>query len=327
MTTTHAYLFPGQGAQTRGMGVDLVEAHPEARSVFEAGREVLGFDVYAICRDGPDDELNSTRVSQPAIFLHSMGVLEVLGKHLGVDAAYGTALPASAAAGLSLGEYSALVFAAAMTFEDALFLVGKRGEYMQEACDAEEGSMASVIGLTASQVEEVVADAVGDGNRAGLEVGIANYNSPSQTVISGERRAVEETVEKLKAAGARRAVMLQVAGAYHSPLMASAARKMEPLLEKVTISPPRVPFFGNYSGDQVSDPDQIRRGLTHQIDSAVRWDQSVRAMIENGVVGGGALEIGPGRVIRGLMRNIDSSVSVQSIGDVEALDKLEVLPL
>lgn len=318
----HAFLFPGQGAQAMGMGVELADALPVARAVFDRGREVLGLDVLSICRDGPREELDSTRISQPAIFLHSMAVLEAIGEKAGCGAeTFGTRLPATATAGLSLGEYSALVFAGALSFEEALRLVGRRGQFMQEACDAASGAMVSVLGLPAAEVEGVVDKARAEG----FDVSLANYNSPVQTVVSGQEAAVEEVAERLRTAGARRTVPLRVAGAYHSPLMATATARMRGLIEAAEIRAPRLPFYQNRSGDRVEDPEDIRRGLIEQIESPVRWSQLVQAMVRDGVRS--ALEIGPGKVLQGLVRGVDRSVPVTPIGDLEALDKSEVLPL
>ena len=180
-TTNFACLFPGQGAQAIGMAADLCEASGRAREVFRLGGEILGFDILAICSDGPAEELNATRVSQPAIFLHSMAVLEALAERRGIEGRFGQGLAASAASGLSLGEYSALVFVGALQFEDALEIVGKRGEFMQEACDQSSGTMAAVVGMDAAELEAVVSS----GREDGLVVGVANYNSPAEMVISG----------------------------------------------------------------------------------------------------------------------------------------------
>jgi len=302
------------------MAADLCEAEPRAQAVFDRGREVLGFDVLAICKDGPEEELGSTRVSQPAIFLHSMATLELISERFG-GGSFGREIPAAASAGLSLGEYSALVFAGALEFEDALAVVGKRGEYMQAACDDREGTMASVLGMKAEEIEAVVEKCRGDG----LDVGVANYNSPAQTVISGEVGAVNTCAEALKEAGARRVVILRVAGAYHSSLMRSATEKLEPMLADLRISSPRIPFYQNYSGTRVEDPEEIRRGLLLQVESSVRWDPSVRELVSAGVTS--AVEIGPGTVLAGLVKNIDRNVPVQSLGTVEALDNLEALPV
>jgi [acyl-carrier-protein] S-malonyltransferase len=315
-----AFLFPGQGAQFQGMALDLATL-PEAKAVFDRGREVLSLDILAISRDGPAELLNSTRVSQPAIFLHSMAMLEVLAGRLAVPGRLGRGLPASAAAGLSLGEYSALVFAGALEFEDALQLVGKRGQYMQEACDRERGAMASILGLRAQRIEEVVAYAQAEG----LRVGIANYNSPEQTVISGEEKAVAETITRLLAAGARRALPLRVAGAYHSPLMAPATLKLEPELRAAAIARPRLPFFSNCFGEEIQDPERIREGLIRQVESPVRWEQCLRALVPRGA--GAALEVGPGRVLQGLARSIAPELRVEPLGSLEALDNLKVVPV
>ena len=310
---SRAFFFPGQGAQHLGMAVDLAETYPEARAVFARGSEVLGRDVLEVCRSGPEDDLNSTRTSQPAIFLHSMAVLEILRKEWG--AAGG--LPAFAAAGLSLGEYSALVFAGCLDFEEALSIVKLRGELMQEACDAEKGAMASIIGLPASRVEEVVEEA----RKAGLRAGIANYNSPDQTVVSGAAADVDDLVKRLEGAGARRAIRLKVAGAYHSPLMASATRALEPRLREARIRPPRVPFYANFTGKEASDPEEIRTNLIRQVESPVRWEQIVRALLDRGLRS--AFEVGPGRVIQGLVRNISRDLDMVSVGTGEGILKVK----
>ena len=314
-----ACLFPGQGAQAVGMAADLCAASDRARDVFHRGGEILGFDILSICSEGPPEELNSTRVSQPAIFLHSMAVLEALGERRGIEGSFGQGLAASAASGLSLGEYSALVFAGALEFEDALDVVGKRGEFMQEACDQSSGTMAAVVGMPAAEIEAVVARA----REEGCKAGVANYNSPAETVISGSREGVEECSRRLEEAGARKVVALRVAGAYHSALMESATRKLQPFLAELTVSPPRLPFFANYSGARVEDPGDIREGLLRQIENPVRWEQCVR-----GVLGLGcstALEVGPGKVLRGHVRKIDREVVVESIGTLESLDNLQAV--
>jgi [acyl-carrier-protein] S-malonyltransferase len=311
-----AYFFPGQGAQHLGMAIDLAAAYPEARAVFARGSEVLGRDVLEVCRSGPEEVLNSTRISQPAIFLHSMAVLEILAKELGAPGGHGRGLPAFAAAGLSLGEYSALVFAGSLEFEDALAIVKLRGEFMQKACDAEKGSMASIIGLPAAKVEEVVETSRKDGLRAG----VANYNSPDQTVVSGAAADLEELVKRLEAAGARRAIRLKVAGAYHSPLMAPATRELEPYLREVRIRPPRVPFYSNCTGAEASNPEEIRTNLVRQVESPVRWEQIVRGLVGLGLRS--AVEAGPGRVVQGLVRGVARDLEMVSAGTLEGILKL-----
>ena len=316
-----ACLFPGQGAQAVGMAVDLCAESPRAHEVFRRGGEVLGFDILAVCTDGPAEELNATRISQPAIFLHSMAVLEAMAERRGLEGRFGQGLAAAAASGLSLGEYSALVFAGALEFEDALQVVGKRGEFMQEACDQGEGTMAAVVGMVAAEIEAVV----GGAREAGFEVGVANYNSPAETVISGSIEGVAECSRMLDEAGARKVVALRVAGAYHSVLMESATRKLQPWLADLSISVPRIPFFGNYPGARVEDPEEIREGLLRQIENPVRWEQCVRGVLAAGC--STALELGPGKVLRGHVRKIDREAKVESISDIVSLDNMGVVPV
>jgi [acyl-carrier-protein] S-malonyltransferase len=316
----YAIFFPGQGAQSLGMAADLADSNPRARRVFDLAREILGWDVLEVCRSGPTEILDSTRVSQPAIFLHSMAVLESLGR-----GPFGADISAVAAtAGLSLGEYSALVFAGALTFEEAISLVARRGELMQAACEAEAGTMAAVLGAKPDLVERVVAELGANGHR----VGVANFNSPAETVISGTIADVEVASEALRIAGARRIVPLRVAGAYHSPLMQSAAQGMQPFLAAAKIRSPRWPFYANAVGARLTDPEEIRQGLMRQIAGSVRWSQSVSAMIADGVwTSKKALELGPGKVVQGLVRKIEADAEVLSCGRVEDLDKIGVLPL
>jgi [acyl-carrier-protein] S-malonyltransferase len=315
-TTPPAYLFPGQGAQTVGMADRLLEASPRARRVFDRGREVLGLDVARVTREGPEEELNSTRVSQPAIFLHSMALLEHLAERLGAGGEFGQGFPAAAACGLSLGEYSALVFAGSVSFEDALEVVGARGRFMQEACDLEAGAMVSIIGLAEEGVEQAVASARGVGR-----IGIANYNAPSQLVISGARNAVEAASARAKELGCRRAIPLRVAGAYHSPLMAPATERLRPLLSRLEVRPPRVPFFPNVTGEEARDPAAIRDCLIRQVESPVRWEATVRRIAARGVERG--LEVGPGRVLLGLARSINCGLVVVSAEDEESFARSE----
>jgi [acyl-carrier-protein] S-malonyltransferase len=294
-----AFLFAGQGAQVVGMADGLLAASPRARALFDRGREALGIDIGRICREGPPEELNSTRVSQPAIFLHSISILEASGQ---------SEFEASAAAGLSLGEYSALVFAGSLEFEEALEIVGARGRFMQEACDLEPGGMVSIIGLSADKVEQAVA-----GGRSAGPIGIANYNAPNQLVISGARAALEAASAAAKELGCRRAIPLRVAGAYHSPLMAPATARLRPLLERARIRAPRLPFYSNVSGDEVKDPEEIRDFLIRQVESPVRWEDILRRMAARGIER--ALEVGPGQVLAGLARSIDCGITVTSAED------------
>ena len=303
------------------MAVDLVESFRAARQVFEDAERITGTDFLEICRNGDESVLNSTRVSQPAIFLHSMAVLDVLASEGLSDERFCVGLRVVGTAGLSLGEYSALVFAGSLSFEDALRVVVHRGECMQRACDATQGGMVSVLGLAASEVETIV----GEARAKGLRVGVANYNSPDQTVISGEQSAVDEVAGDLKAAGAKRAIALKVAGAYHSELMQSATQELSLLLNEVSVNPPRIPFYSNVTGGLLSDPDEIRQRLIEQVEKSVRWESIIRALVESGVEG--AYELGPGRVLRGLVRNVTKAVPVVSIGTNGAIEENRTLAI
>ncbi len=300
-----------------GMAVDLVERYPEARAVFEEGSAALRQDILAVCRDGPEEELHSTRISQPAIFLHSMAVLRVLEKMMGGP--IHKEIPVHATAGLSLGEYSALVFAGSLSFPEALRLVGLRGGFMQEACDEAKGAMASVLGLPAEKVEEVVRAA----SSRGLEVSVANYNSPEQTVISGAVAALEDITPRLEEAGARRVVRLKVAGAYHSEFMDSASKKLAPHLARASIRKPEVPFYSNVTGSRLDDPEAIRAGLVEQVAKPVRWKHILLSLLE------GApptfVEVGPGRVLQGLLKNVRRDVEGYSAGTCGDLEKVREL--
>jgi len=305
-----AYLFPGQGAQSVGMADRLLALSDRARRVFARGREVLGFEIERICREGPEEELNLTRVSQPAIFIHSMALLEAAHERSGAAGAFGEGFPASAAAGLSLGEYSALVFAGSLDFETALSIVAVRGRYMQDACDRQPGGMVSILGLS----EAKVLAAVGKGRALG-PIGIANYNAPNQLVISGAKEALDAAAAAAKELGARRAIPLRVAGAYHSPLMASATEKLAPLIRRAAIRAPRLPFFPNVLGEEIRDPEAIRDCLIRQVESPVRWEMTLRAVAARGI--DRALEVGPGRVLAGLARSTDCGIAVTSSAEDE----------
>lgn len=310
-----AFLFPGQGAQAPGMGESLFPHSPTTRALVEKASEALDLDLARTIAEGPSEILDSTRVSQPAIFLTSLAVLDVLGQKSGSDRPFGLGLEATATAGLSLGEYSALVFAGCLDPEEALSVVIRRGACMQEACDATPGAMTSLVGLPAEQIEALVKEA----SSAGV-VTVANYNSPEQTVISGEKAAVDEASRLATEAGCKRAIELRVAGAYHSPLMSSATEKLRPVLESVTIQPPRCAFFANVSGERVEDVETIRRGLIEQVESSVRWVAIHRALVTSGVSVG--IEAGPGKVITGLARKIDRDLRVSPLGDLEGIEKL-----
>lgn len=291
----HAYVFPGQGAQFSGMGKDLYDNSSQAREMFEQANEILGFRITDIMFSGTAEELRQTRVTQPAIFLHSV----ILAKVLGV----GTDIMPDAVAGHSLGEFSALVAAGALSFEDGLRLVAKRAEAMQSACEANPGTMAAIIGLDDEVIERVCEEIEG-------VVVAANYNCPGQLVISGASEAVREACEKLKAAGARRALPLPVGGAFHSPLMEPARQELEKAIAGAQFSTPICPVYQNIDAEPQSDPEIIKRNLTAQLTAPVRWTQTARKMAANGV--SKFTELGPGNVLQGLIRKVNSEVATES---------------
>lgn len=302
-----AFLFPGQGSQSVGMGRELAAQFPEARSVFESADAVLGFPLSKLCFEGPEGDLRMTQNTQPAIFTHSIAVLRAMGAHPERDF--------QAAAGHSLGEYTAYVAAGSLGFEDALRLVRRRGELMFKAGVERPGAMAAILGLEQGALTGILEDVPGI-------VVPANLNSPGQVVISGEAAAVADAMERCKLAGAKRAIALEVSGAFHSPLMEGAARGLEEALREIQISPSRVPVFANASAGPVTEPDAIRLSLVQQLLSPVRWEESIRAMLASGL--GRFVEVGPGKVLTGLVRNIDraaTAVSVSGQGDIALLSQ------
>lgn len=300
-------LFPGQGAQFVGMSSDLISRCPETEKMFSAASRLLGKDLFELTTNGPDDVLDSTAISQPAIFVVSLAVIEAIRAEATASGTSGAeALSALGTAGLSLGEYSALVFCGALRFEDALEVVVRRGEYMQEACDRTPSGMSSVLGLDLTAVRDVAAEA----SRAGV-VAVANVNSKTQIVLSGELPALELAKELAMERGARKVVPLKVAGAYHSPLMASATEKLKPYLEKLEIRTPEIPFYPNVTAKQVHEPEEIRAGLARQIESSVLWEPTLMELKQAGMET--VLEPGPGRVVAGLVRQVERSISVQSV--------------
>jgi len=286
------YLFAGQGAQAVGMGKDLVAAFPKAKELFERAGAILGFDLARVCFEGPVEELNRTDRCQPALLVHGLACLEVAR-------AKGLA-EGEAAAGLSLGEYTAHVYAGSLTFEDGVRLLQKRGQFMQEACDRTPSGMVSILGLDREKVAQAVQ---GQG-----DVSVANLNAPGQIVISGENAALERAVAKCKELGAKRAIPLKVAGAYHSVVMKPAQEKMQAELAAVAISRPRIPVYANVSAKGLLDPGEIRAALATQICSSVLWEDTIRAIAAPKYV-----ELGPGRVLAGLVRKIDDKAEVISI--------------
>ena len=305
-----ALLFPGQGAQVVGMGKDIYDEYSRARDLFHRASEEVDFDLMKLCFSGPQEELSETQYSQPAILTTSIAFLEV--------ARYETRLESArpvATAGLSLGEYTALVFAGALQFEDAVKLVYRRGQAMAAAGRKKKGSMLSVIGLDEKQIVEVVAGA----EDAGI-ITAANFNCPGQIVLSGEPAALKKADELAKAAGARMTVELQVSGAFHSELMKPAAEDLAKALEEVEISRPQTPVMSNVTADYVSHPDQIRELLVRQLTHPVKWQHSMEKLIEDGV--NNFYEIGPGRVLAGLMKRINRKLPVKSINSLQVVQEL-----
>lgn len=296
-----AFLFPGQGAQTVGMGRRLAESLASVRRLYDRAAEVLGYDLARLCFEGPADELDSTVFSQPALFVTSLAALEWL-RHESPD----VVLSCEASAGLSLGEYTAMVFAGAIDFEAGLALVQKRGAAMQEAADATPSGMVSILGLERVEVEALCQQA-----RQGEVLEIANLLCPGNIVISGTNGACERAAELAPRVGAIKAVPLAVAGAFHTPIMRPADERLAEALAEVEIREPRIPVISNVDALPHSDPEEIRQLLIRQILSPVRWEDSMRYLIDQGF--DQFYEVGPGRVLRGLLRRIDRKVSCQSI--------------
>jgi len=289
-----AYVFPGQGAQFVGMGKDLYDNNAEARALFEKANEILGFSITDLMFAGTDEDLRQTAVTQPAIFIHSV----LLAKSLGAD------FKPDMVAGHSLGEFSALVAAGALSFEDGLRLVAARARAMQKACELTESTMAAVLALPDEKVEEICAGIEGT-------VVCANYNCPGQLVISGEVAAIDAACEALKAAGAKRALKLKVGGAFHSPCMEPARAELAAAIEATEFHTPVCPVFQNVDALPHTDPAEIKANLVAQLTAPVRWTQSVRNMIADGATE--FVELGPGKVLQGLVAKIDSSVAVSGM--------------
>ncbi|MAY22810.1 MAG: [acyl-carrier-protein] S-malonyltransferase [Flavobacteriaceae bacterium] len=287
-----AYVFPGQGAQFTGMGQDLYEASSKAKDLFHHANEVLGFDITKIMFEGSAEELKQTKVTQPAIFLHSTILAEVLGASFQPDMV----------AGHSLGEISALVANRTLAFSDGLQLVYKRALAMQHACEQTPSTMAAVLGLEDKVVEDICSDTPGI-------VVAANYNCPGQLVISGDINAVNAACEALKDAGARRALILPVGGAFHSPLMEPAREELATAIEATQFTAPACPIYQNVSTTAVTNPSEIKKNLIEQLTAPVKWTQSVQHMIADGATT--FIEVGPGNVLQGLVKKIDREMETQ----------------
>lgn len=288
-----AFVFPGQGAQFAGMGKDLYESNKIARSLFDKANEILGFSITKIMFEGSDEDLKQTRVTQPAIFLHSVITAITLGESFKPEMV----------AGHSLGEFSALVANKTLSFEDGLSLVFKRAMAMQKACEKEPSTMAAILGLEDKIIEEVC---------SGIEAIVvpANYNSPGQVVISGSIKGIDEAVEKLTAAGAKRAIKLAVGGAFHSPLMEPAKKELEAAIHSTPFSKPICPVYQNVNALPSTEPDSIKQNLIDQLTSPVRWSQTVQNMIADGATS--FTESGPGNVLQGLIKKIDRTMTTLS---------------
>lgn len=297
-----ALLFAGQGAQVVGMGKDLAEKFPSAREWVESANAVLGYDLGSLCFSGPETELIKTEHAQPGIFLTSWIAFQLLQEAL-------NDLKFEATAGLSLGEFTALAAAGAMSFDDGLRLVRQRGCFMQQACDATQGGMAAIIGLEERPTRELC-----------LEAGVvlANLNCPGQLVISGEADKISLACDLAKAKGARRAVPLPVAGAYHSPLMASAQPKLATELQRVTLTAPQVQVLSNVTALPHETPESIRQCLVEQVTSSVRWEESMRYLLSQGFTH--FIELGPGTALGGFMKRIDKTATMLNVGDVTSLE-------
>ena len=288
-----AYVFPGQGAQFSGMGKDLYDSSNDIREIFEAANDILGFNLTQIMFEGTADELKETKVTQPAIFLHSVALAKALGENFKPDMV----------AGHSLGEFSALVANGTLSFDDGLRLVAQRSMAMQKACEAQPSTMAAVLGLEDEKVESICSSLEGI-------VVPANYNCPGQLVISGEVDAVKNACDALKEAGAKRALVLPVGGAFHSPLMEPARQQLATAINGTLFNDPKCPIYQNYTATSVTDKEEIKANLIAQLTAPVKWTQTVKQMIDDGA--SEFVEVGPGKVLQGLVKKVDRAMPTSS---------------
>ncbi len=303
MDSQPAIVFPGQGAQTVGMAGDWVDAHPEAAALFARAADILGYDLLGICREGPAEKLNATSVSQPAILVTSLAALEVLRGREGNPLA-----ATRITAGLSLGEYTALVFAGALEFDDAVRLVDVRGRAMQECAEQRPGAMVAVLGM-----EREPLAALCDEHRGSDVLEVANVLCPGNIVVSGSATACRRLEAAALAAGAMKCVPLEVAGAFHTALMQPAVERLSAALAQATVRPPRIPVVSNVDARPHTDPDEIRGLLARQVVGVVEWNASMSYLLSTGVRA--VWEVGPGRVLRGLMKRIDRSIACSGVFD------------